>query len=193
MKIYKNIMDKVPEYEEKRGIIYATVNGRLYKTLNVFYILFFAFTAFINSAVLIGFSFDMEKTEYKDAFYKMLILTAVLIVAFVLTFFKKHFAFLLSAFALQTTAGAWICVWLTEFTEKPEGGLRFSYYWRHLIPICVLTLLLGWLAVIALRAAVKRRKSYKKIFENIYNQNKKGSDGENISDSAFEDILNDYE
>ena len=40
MKLQQNILNRVRQVEEKRGIVYAKTDGKLYKTLKVFYIIF---------------------------------------------------------------------------------------------------------------------------------------------------------
>ena len=48
MKMQESVLRRVRAVEEKNGIKYAKTDGKLYKTLRVFYIIIFAYTMVIN-------------------------------------------------------------------------------------------------------------------------------------------------
>ncbi len=193
MKIYDNIMQRIPQYEEKRGIKYAKTDGRLYKTINVFYIIALVYTSVMNLLCVLGiYMFMWDYTNAKNTFYTVLCLTLALIAAYILTAFKKHILPMLCSFVLTALSYVGLVISLARSLENEIGGYKASFYWRHFVPLCLVLVFNIIAAFIAVRANIKQKNIYKKLVENIYESNK-NDDGENIAESDWDEILKNYE
>ena len=74
-------------------------------------------------------------------------------------------------------------------------GFKPSFYWRHLIPLAVLAVIMIVMSAIALRAKIKTEKQYKRITENlyeIYNINI-AENGETVTDEQWTAFLEAYD
>ncbi len=188
MKMYDNILQKVRLYEEKRGIIYAKTDGKLYKGLKVFYVLLFAYTMVMNTLFLLGaFLSDSVFKTLGNSVYTVLGLSAVLIASLVIVRFKNklwaNIAFLMLNIISCVGLGFTFGILLQDVI-----GFKASFYWRHLVPLCLMVILSVALTVVALRAVLKIRKTYKKIIENIYTTYK-ASEETDLSDEQWEEVL----
>ncbi len=73
-------------------------------------------------------------------------------------------------------------------------GLSPKFYWRHLIPLCIIIITIVWLTVIAVRAKVKLQKQYKKVSENLFNMyNVELSQNEFLTDEQWDEFLKSYD
>lgn len=189
MEIYGNILQKVASYEEKRGIKYAKTDGKLYKVLKIIFIVAFAYVEMMNLFFVIGSVSSSTYYDYlKNSAFNVLFLSVMLIFSIATLYFKKYllanvFFWLFNAVPSMGLA--------FEFGRLLEDavGFKVSFYWRHLIPICLMVGLSFWMAFIAIRANLKVKKTYKKIVENTYNANRLSEDNENLSEEEWNEIL----
>ena len=192
MKYYSNILEKVKFYEERRGIEYAKTDGYLYKTLKVLYILALVYTFVINIFFVSGVL--VSKTKFsvlQNTMYSVIALTVLLIGSLVIMRFKKSLWANIVSFAANILAclglGLSYGVLLTDVVGFL--GFKVSFFYRHLVPLCIMVLLTIWLTVIAIRAIVKTRKNYKKIVENIYSSYNVSAEDGNFTEEEWEEIL----
>ena len=188
MKMYNNILEKVALYEEKRGIVYAKTDGNLYKGLKGFYVLLFVYTMVINLFFLLGAA--LSETVYstlKNSVYTVLGLSIALIISLVLMRFKNTVWANIMSLALNVLS----CVGLTitfGVLLQDVIGFKISFYWRHLVPLCLMVIVDIAFTIIALRAIFKTQKTYKKIVENIYTTHTTSEDTV-LSDEEWEEVL----
>ena len=188
MKMYDNILQKVRLYEEKRGIVYAKTDGKLYKGLKVFYVLLFAYTMVMNLLFLLGVV--LSETTFnalKNSVYTVLGLSIMLVVALVVMRFKNT----VWANVLSAVLNILSCVGLGltfGILLQDVIGFKSSFYWRHLVPLCLMVIVTLAISFVALRAVFKTRKTYKKIVENIYTTYK-ASEDTTLSDEEWEEVL----
>lgn len=179
--------------EEKNGIKYAKTDGRLYKTLRVFYIIVFAYTMVINLLYIAGMAFVHGGTDaFKDianSFISVCICTALMIAGFVLSFFR----FKLVASIISVVPEIFLIPVFGVELRDILGfmGFKISFYWRHLAPLAILIILMTATTVIAVRAKVKTEKQYKKVTDNLYKQYKES--GADLSDEQWEEFLANYD
>ena len=92
MKMQESVLRRVRAVEEKNGIKYAKTDGKLYKTLRVFYIIIFAYTMVINLLYISGMALVYGGTEdFKNVVNSLIavcVCTALIIAGFVLSFFR---------------------------------------------------------------------------------------------------------
>ncbi len=188
MKMYDNILEKVAQYEEKRGIVYAKTDGNLYKGLKVFYVLLFIYTMVMNLFFLLGAA--LSETVYsnlKNSVYTVLGLSITLIISFVLMRFKNTIWANIISLALNVLSCVGLAITFGVLLQDVIG-FKTSFYWRHLAPLCLMVIVDIALAVIALRAIFKTQKTYKKIVENIYTTHTTSEDTV-LSDEEWEEVL----
>ena len=188
MKMYSNILEKVRLYEEKRGIVYAKTDGKLYKGLKVFYILLFVYTIVMNSLFLLGsFLSETVFNNLKNAVYTVLGLSVLLIASLIIMKFKNTVwaNFVSAVLNILSCVGLGITFGMLL---QDVIGFKISFYWRHLAPLCLMVIMTVALTVIALKAIFKTQKTYKKIVENIYTTYT-ASEETILSDEQWEEVL----
>ena len=188
MKMYDNILQKVRLYEEKRGIVYTKTDGKLYKGLKFFYILLFVYTMVMNLFFLLGAV--LSETVFialKNSVFTVFGLSMTLVVSLVVMRFKNT----VWANILSAVLNVLSCVGL-GFTFgvllQDVIGFKASFYWRHLVPLCLMVIVTLALNFVALRAVFKTRKTYKKMVENIYSTYQ-ASEETVLSDEQWEEVL----
>lgn len=189
MKMYDNVLQKVSLYEEKRGISYAKTDGKLYKTFKVLYVLVFVYTMVMNAFFILGNVLSETQFEaLKNSVYTVLGLSAVLIASLVVMHFKNHIWANLISLALNILSGSGLGFTFGLLLQDVIG-FKASFYWRHLIPLCLIVVLSVLLTVVAVRATVKTQKNYKKIVENIYNSHSISAQNSNFTAEEWDEIL----
>jgi len=171
MKINDEIVKRVKQYEEKRGLRYAKTDGKLFSSLKVIYILLFSYTMAINLLFIMGWALMSGTGSFKyivDSLYTIIACTVVTIFGLIFICTKlKIYGTLLSIFPLVLSV-------LTFARLLEDGTVRFGYkisfYWRHLGPITIMLLLLIFMSVIFIREKIKFNKNYKKVINVIYEE-----------------------
>ncbi len=190
MKLYDNILEKVRVYEEKWGITYAKPDGKLYKFVMAFYMLTLIFTTAMNVFFALGVSMSETLLSTMQAqLYTSLILIVTLIAAIVLTKFKNSIIATISSFVINTLSCVGLLLTFAPLLENEIGTFKASFYWRHLVPLCILLLANFGVNFIALRADLKIRKTYKKIVDNAYANYNIGIEEDRLSSDEWNEIL----
>ena len=193
MKMQESILRRVRAVEEKNGIKYAKTDGRLYKTLRVFYIILFAYTTAVNLLYIAGMTYVYLGTDnFKNVVNSIVtvsICTALIAVGFVLSFFR----FKLAAGIISIVPEIFLIPVFGIALSDSRGflGFKASFYWRHFAPLALLVILMIFTTVIAVRARIKTEKQYKKVTDNLYKLYRQN--GNDISDEQWEHFLNNYD
>ena len=171
MKMQESVLRRVRAVEEKNGIKYAKTDGRLYKTLRVFYIILFAYTTAVNLLYIAGMTYVYLGTDnFKNVVNSIVtvsICTALIAVGFVLSFFR----FKLAAGIISIVPEIFLIPVFGIALSDSLGflGFKASFYWRHFAPLALLVILMIFTTVIAVRARIKTEKQYTS-FENVSNR-----------------------
>ncbi len=189
MKMYSNILEKVRLYEEKRGIVYAKADGKLYNGIKALYIISLVYTFGVNLLFLLGCL--LSETVFnalQNSIYTVIALSVVLIAAWVIMGFKKYLLAHISAFVLNTLACVGLCFTFgTLLTDVI--GFKPKFYYCHLVPLSLAVIFSIVLTVIAVRAITKTQKTYKIVVENLYNAHKTAEEENTVSEEEWDEIL----
>ena len=193
MKMQESVLRRVRMVEEKNGIKYAKTDGKLYKTLRVLYSLVFIYTVGINLLFISGMLLVYGGTDKMGGILNSLIsvcvCTVLIIAGYVLSFFRFKLAAgilsVISEIVLIPVFGAVMRDSLGVF------GFAVSFYWRHLIPLTILIILMTATTVIALRARLKTEKLYKKVTDNLFEIYQ--SRGKDLTDEDWEEFLKNFD
>ena len=168
MKMQESVLRRVRMVEEKNGIKYAKTDGKLYKALRVLYIITFAYTMGINLLFMAGMLLVYGGTDnfsgIANSLISVCVCTAVIIAGFVLSFFRFKF----SAGIMSIVPEIFLIPVFGAVMKDDLGFMGFtaSFFWRHLIPLLLLVILITSTTVIAVRARIKTERQYKKVAEN---------------------------
>lgn len=194
MKKYYSILSRVSFIERKYGINYAKPDGKLFKTLNIFNILVFAYYTGVNLLLIMGmwlrYSDVKIPADAKNFLYTVIICSSVSLLGFILTECKLYTAGTVISFLPLAP------LFITYAREMSDSlgflGYKPSFYYRHAIPIILLAALNIFMFVITLRAQIKQNKLYKKILDGIYTQYH-SHDGAALTDEEWESIIENYD
>ena len=171
MKLNNEIINRVRQYEEKRGISYAKAEGKLFSSLKIIYTILFAYTMAINLLFILGWALMSGTESFKyitDSLYTIIACTGITIVGFVLICTKlKFWGNVISIFPLVFSVLIFARL-LEDATIR--FGYKISFYWRHLGPIAVMVLLLIFMSAIIIREKICFNKNYKKVINVIYEE-----------------------
>ncbi len=197
MKKYDSILERVRYVEYKYGIQYAKPDGKLFAAVRTAYLLFFIYHSVMVLLFLLGQILKYGNTENwaPNAAGFWMVLGAELFSIGGYVLLKTPWKIwgvavsILQAPLLAVLFGERMTDDLVRF------GIRVSFYWRHLIPLVVMFVLLLWMLGIIVRAAVKTNRQYKKIVETLYTQYHVGvtEEGEGISDQQWDEFLANYD
>ena len=193
MKMQESVLRRVRAVEEKNGIKYAKTDGKLYKTLRVFYIIIFAYTMVINLLYISGMALVYGGTEdFKNVVNSLIavcVCTALIIAGFVLSFFRFKTAAGIISIASEIFL---IPVFGTELRDSLGlMGFKTSFYRRLLIPLAVHIVIVAATTVIAVRAKFKTEKLYKRVTDNLYKLYQQNEN--DVSDEQWEEFLRNYD
>ena len=197
MKKFDGVLKRVRMLEEKNGIKYADTEGKLYKTLKFFYILAFAYTIAINLLFVLAMiiKVDAGLAEKSDVFNYILsvsVCSLLIIAGLILRKCKLN----LSAGIISVLPEIFLIpVYAIPLRADFEGflGLKYSFYWKHGVPLFLMIILMSWMTVIAVRANIKTDRMYKKVTENLFNMYTVAEgDAENLSEEQWSEFLENY-
>lgn len=86
-------------------------------------------------------------------------------------------------------------VYAVLLREDFEGilGLKYSFYYKHAVPLFLMVIFMVWLTVIAKRAEIKTDRMYKKVTENLFSMYTVAEgDAENLSEEQWAEFLETY-
>ena len=197
MKKFDGVLKRVRALEEKKGIKYAKPDGKLFKTLKVFYIIAFAYTMAINLLFVLAMfvKVEAELATMSDVFNYILsvsVCSVLIIAGLVFSKFKLH----LTAGLLSVMPSVFLIpVYAIPLREDINGilGLKYSFYYKHGIPLFLMILFMSWMTVIAKRAEVKTDRMYKKVTENLFKMYAVAEgEAENLSEEQWDEFLRNY-
>ncbi len=200
MKKNEKIVEKVKQYQNKRGVRYATHEGELYKFLKVLYTLTFAYNLVFNVfyILVILVSLDAGSFNYNAARFNFLtvcIATGVMIAGYVLTLISKTrwAGRIVSVVALAASALALFSA--VSGSETATGieitrflGVPFYYWWRHLIPALAGVAVLAWMMIIDILAIFRYNRLYKRLEDELYRQFRAKNE-DDLSDENWQSFL----
>lgn len=182
MKYSSEDLERIARYEEKRGIKYAKIGGKLYNRLLLSGFAFWLWMMVTQMFYVLGtfITVSAGNGEYNNVFVTVLttfFVSLLSILLYALRFRVSAFAVnicaaVISAIAFMgiTRVGDSISNAGAVITEFDQGyfGLRKMFYWRHGIPIALVLVLFSVLIIITVREKVIRKKEITLISENNY-------------------------
>ena len=191
MKMYDNVLEKVRAYENKKDIVYATVESPSYRRIKVLYFLALIFTLGVNLILAYGhFKFETVSID-ENVMYTILTLSGLLIVSTVIIHFKKYLWTHFTALVLNALSAVGILLSLSKVLVDEVGDLVGKFYYAHLAPLCIIFICTLALTIIAVRAHLRTRKTYNKILENLYSAHGKVDESRNITEEEWDSIIKD--
>ena len=194
LKKYDSIMKRVRFLEEKRGISYARVGGKLFRGVTVVASIAWIYTFLMNLMFILSMSLALSigQADFSfvgNAFVTICVGCILMVLGAVLFFVRFKIIGSIVCFVPLT----FMVLSFANHMEDSLGflGFKLSFYWRHAAPALILAIMLIWLFAIALRERVKTEKMYKNIVENLYNTYHKGDD--EITEEQWEEFLQNYE
>lgn len=197
MKKFEGVLKRVRALEEKNGIKYAKPDGKLYKTLKVLYVLVFSYTMAINTLFLLGMwlNIDAGISKLSDIFNYLLSVSvcSVLIIAGLVF---SNLRFYLTAGLLSVLPSVFLMPVYAVLLKEDFGGilgLKYSFYYKHGIPLALMIIFMVSMTVIAKRAEIKTDRMYKKVTENLFGMYTIAEgDAENLSEEQWAEFLENY-
>lgn len=197
MKKYDGVLKRVRALEQKKGITYAKPDGKLCKSLRVVYTVVFAYTMAINLLFIAGMLITAEAgtvlmSDVLNSILTVSVCSLFVIVGLVLMYCKFY---LTSGIMSVIPLIFLIPVFAVRLKDDLEGifGYKYSFYWRHFVPIVIMIILMVWMTVLTQRAKIKTDRMYKKVTENLFNMYKVSDDEtENISEEQWNEFLENY-
>lgn len=193
MKKYDSIMKRVRRVEEKRGISYAKVDGKLFSGVTVIAAIAWIYMFVMNLMFILSMSLALSigQAEFSfigNAFVTVCVGSALMVLGAVLFFVR----FKIIGSAVCFSGIPFMVLAFANHLKDSLGflGFKLSFYWRHSVPALILALMLIWLLIIAIRERAKTEKQYKKIVENLYNTYHTGED--EITEEQWEEFLKNY-
>lgn len=195
MKKYDGILKRVREIEEKKGIHYAKPDGKLYKTLNVIYLLFFIWTLLIDALVILSFSLNYNITENKGNIMNTIITVSVLTATLLAGYIFNRVKFYLTGGILSIVSLVFSTLVFANQLKDGLGlwGFQYKFYWRHLVPAVIMVILMVVMTVISVRARIKTDKQYKLVTDNLFNMYNGNADGSDITEEQWQKFLEEYD
>jgi len=199
MKYYEGVLKKVRLLEEKNGIFYARVDGKVYKGMRTVLIAVSLYSLWFNGiAAFFGAYVSMDNLAlkgYKSEAVSITVCVPILFLGILLVLLKKHIVG-----AVITCVPAIVMLLACRVLAKAENpgmaidGIDPAYYWKHFVPLVAIIITVLWLAGIYIRERLKTRASYIRVTENLYNLYKVNvGKGEEITEEQWEVFLEKYD
>lgn len=193
MKKNQIIMNRVEQYEYKKGISYLKTDGKFYLTLKVLISIFFAWAISMNMLAVLSWGIRIGNESFKhvaNEFFTLLSFGVLSIIGFVLIFTK------LKAAGLIVSIVTSIFTIITYAPLLQDGtvilGYKTIYFTRHFIPYAMVTILAMLMFVVVLIEYFKYNKNYKRIEKNLNTEYSLMRENENL-DITWEEYLNTIE
>lgn len=179
MKFDPEIMAKVRRKQAKAGINYIKPDSASYKTLKVFYIIAFIYTAAVSVLSAVSYyvrNFDMYTQGKNDAaalmnikerIFAIALFSATAAAGLVFCLVKKHLPFIIANTAGCT--GLFIA-FMGCMRENIENYGILNFMLRHGICIIVLLITGSAVSILGLRAYYKDKKAYTAVLDNTYDE-----------------------
>ena len=186
-------MNRVEQYEYKKGISYLKTDGKFYLTLKVLISIFFVWAISMNMLAVLSWGIRIGNESFKhvaNAFFTLLTCGILSIIGFVFIFTKLKVAgLIISIFTSIFTV-------ITYAPLLQDGtvilGYKTIYFTRHFIPYAMVTILSILMFVVVLIEYFKYNTNYKRIEKNLYTEYSLMRENENL-DITWEEYLNTIE
>ncbi len=207
MERYNGVLKRVRTLEEKKGIKYAKKDGSLYNTLNVLSILAAIWGVLMNLIFSLARYSDFSGTkvmvDVKGQIITVIVCTVIIIATILLNklkFLKRFKIFsevpchIISA-SLNLITSLWLILLFADLSRDELGflGVKTFFYFRHLVPLALMSIFLIWMALLVLRAEIKTNKMYNKVLDNLYETYRKDNEDADISDEKWDEYLKNYD
>ncbi len=197
MKKYDGVMKRARELEEKNGIKYAKISGKLYKTIDFFYLLCGIWIVLMNAFYIIGqvvfYSDKGNIDKHLNSIVTVSVCSGVMIAGYLFVRFKKQ---IIGAVLTVVSAAMLVSVFANYLADDSASlGYKPSFYLRHFAPAVILAALVIWLTVIAVRERVKTDRQYRKVAENLYNMHTSllADGNSDMTDEQWDEFLANYD
>ena len=194
MKKYEGVLKKVYEYESKRGITYAKPDGALYKTLHVLYVMIFIWSFIMNSFTALSFMMRYStignKGTIRNIIFTLIVGSLSMLAGCILSRLKCYIS---ASITTIIPIAVLLPLYMLSFRNNLDGlwGYSYPFYWRYLLPLSFIAILMVWMTVIALRARHKTNKQYKQIVERLFEENF-ANDEDSVSEEEWDEFLKNY-
>jgi len=199
LKKNQKILDRIEFLGNKYKNAPARTDGKLFKALKVFYIIFFAYYSFISlmvSLLMILHLTDSEGISKEVLKYHLsyegttCVFFVITIISFVLFFVK----FKLTGLIMNIVTQPVFVILEARFFKGNDFSrlnLHADYYWKHFIPALLIFAVSVFMAVIVIRERLYISREYKKITERAYGEFKRGND--TLSEEEWNEFLENYD
>jgi len=200
MEKYESIIKRIEKYEHKMGICYPKIDGKLFKTFNIFNLLGVIYLVGINLIALLSFILVKKNTNDGTFFVSnqtmvLIALSTVAEIVSVVLLFNKN-KIIGSALGLAPIPYlTFIFIKLCEGYESGLFGVKVIFYYRHLPSFLIITVCCVGMLIIALSQRIKTEKTYNRLLTNIYKNYTDAQRNENkeVSDEEWEEFITNYD
>lgn len=190
MKIDGVLLKKTEEYREKNGIYVTDDKSKIYVGFKLATTLSLIWVAATNILVCLSFLYLYLGGNGRGDIQTPIVVGAITLVTLIGYFFSMYGAHLVGAplVFLSNLAGFLLFMHLqTDVANSFEIGLQGSFYYRHAIPLALLTICIISLAYIGVRAKQQLKRDAKQVLAKMYATLKaKNSD---FSEDVWHDFL----
>lgn len=172
----ENVLARTRVKEIKEGVSYPQKDGKLYKSFKWLYIIAFAYTMVINflyiSGMLLMWEILQKSSQNLYYFISVLVLTAFLIGALILSRFNNNFIVSLVFGGVNLASSAALIFIFANLMQDDmvRFGLKISFYYRHLAPLLIIAICTAVMTFIVVSAYFKTKKAYNRVLEILYDE-----------------------
>ena len=195
MKKYDGVLKRVRAIEEKRGIKYANTDGKLYSTLKVLCILAAIWGMATNLLFVLGHILMYAGTENMSGVVDRIVTVSICTVLIIASLILNKFKIYIISAVLNLLSAVFLILQFANLLTDDFGflGIKTTYYFRHFIPLALMSIFIVWMTAIAVRAKVRTDRMYKKVIENLYNMYRiNEADVDILSDEEWDEFLTSY-
>ncbi len=195
MKKYDGVLKRVRIIEEKRGIKYANTEGKLYITLKVMCIITAIWGIATNLLFILGHILMYAGTENMGEIVNRLITVSVCTLVIIASLILNKFKIYIVSAVMNLLSSVLLILQFANLLPDDFGflGVKTSFYFRHFIPLALMSIFMIWMTEIAVRARVKTDRMYKKVTENLYDMYRMSeADADTMTDEQWDEFLKSY-
>ena len=181
MKFDETQILKIRKYEQRRGINYIKTTDGKYKFVFALTVIFWLYTVVIASLFVLGkliLTFAEDGAKFDNMYITICVAFIICLISPVFYLFKlkltgiymnliANIVLFISFAKLLLVSGNNSVNTVTEY-DAGIFGLKKIFYWRHGVPIFLLSVLLILLAFLIIRERLIMKREFIKISENEY-------------------------
>ena len=192
----ENVLARTRVKEIKEGVNYPKKDGKLYKSFKWLYVIAFVYTMVINflytSGMLLMWENLQKNSQNLYYFISVLVLTAFLIGALILSKFNNNFIVSLVFGGVNLASSAALIFIFANLMPDSlvKFGLKISFYYRHLAPLLIIAICTAVMTFIVVSAYFKTKKAYSRVLEILYDEYNAIEDAEKPD---WEDFIANYQ